>query len=62
MDIITIPVQTSVLSLFPSFNRLSSATEELTLTQQNLQTKEALADDLDAKIQTSQLNTERKSE
>lgn len=42
--------------------RLSSATEELTLTQQNLQTKEALADDLDAKIQTSQQSTERKSE
>uniref|UniRef100_A0A665TWQ1 Tyrosine-protein kinase n=1 Tax=Echeneis naucrates TaxID=173247 RepID=A0A665TWQ1_ECHNA len=32
---------------------LSSATEELTLTQQNLRTKEALADDLDKKIQTS---------
>ncbi|XP_035847522.1 tyrosine-protein kinase Fer-like [Sander lucioperca] len=31
---------------------LSSATEELSLTQQNLRTKEALADDLDTKIQT----------
>uniref|UniRef100_A0A4W6CNS8 Tyrosine-protein kinase n=1 Tax=Lates calcarifer TaxID=8187 RepID=A0A4W6CNS8_LATCA len=31
---------------------LSSATEELSLTQQNLRTKEALADDLDSKIQT----------
>lgn len=41
---------------------LSSATEELTLTQQNLRTKEALADDLDAKIQTSQQSTERKSD
>ncbi|XP_072227557.1 tyrosine-protein kinase Fer isoform X2 [Leuresthes tenuis] len=41
---------------------LSSATEELALTQQNLQTKEALADDLDAKIQTSQLSAERKSD
>ncbi|CAJ1069833.1 tyrosine-protein kinase Fer isoform X2 [Xyrichtys novacula] len=41
---------------------LSSATEELTLTQQNLLTKEALADDLDAKIQTSQQSTERKSD
>lgn len=41
---------------------LSSATEELTLTQQNLRTKEALADDLDTKIQTSQQNTERKSD
>lgn len=42
--------------------RLSSATEELVLTQQNLQTKEALADDLDSKIQTSQQSTERKTE
>lgn len=41
---------------------LSSATEELTLTQQNLRTKEALADDLDAKIQTSQQSAERKSD
>uniref|UniRef100_A0A8C4DPX7 Tyrosine-protein kinase n=1 Tax=Dicentrarchus labrax TaxID=13489 RepID=A0A8C4DPX7_DICLA len=41
---------------------LSSATEELALTQQNLQTKEALADDLDAKIQTSQQSAERKSD
>lgn len=41
---------------------LSSATEELVLTQQNLRTKEALADDLDTKIQTSQQNTERKSD
>ncbi|CAK6984250.1 tyrosine-protein kinase Fer, partial [Scomber scombrus] len=41
---------------------LSSATEELTLTQQNLRTKEALADDLDSKIQTSQQNAERKSD
>uniref|UniRef100_UPI0037E80BAD tyrosine-protein kinase Fer n=1 Tax=Semicossyphus pulcher TaxID=241346 RepID=UPI0037E80BAD len=41
---------------------LSSATEELTLTQQNLRTKEALADDLNIKIQTSQQSTERKSD
>ncbi|XP_075993456.1 tyrosine-protein kinase Fer [Genypterus blacodes] len=41
---------------------LSSATEELVLTQQNLHTKEALADDLDTKIQTSQESTERKSD
>lgn len=41
---------------------LSSATEELALTQQNLQTKEALADDLDVKIQTSQQSAERKSD
>ncbi|XP_070706441.1 tyrosine-protein kinase Fer isoform X2 [Pempheris klunzingeri] len=41
---------------------LSSATEELTLTQQNLKTKEALAGDLDTKIQTSQQNGERKSD
>uniref|UniRef100_A0A3P9LCS9 Tyrosine-protein kinase n=1 Tax=Oryzias latipes TaxID=8090 RepID=A0A3P9LCS9_ORYLA len=41
---------------------LSSATEELVLTQQNLQTKAALADELEAKIQTSQENTERKSD
>ncbi|XP_037607718.1 tyrosine-protein kinase Fer isoform X1 [Sebastes umbrosus] len=41
---------------------LSSATEELSLTQQNLQTKEALADDLDTKIQTSQQSAERKSD
>ncbi|XP_075885128.1 tyrosine-protein kinase Fer [Nelusetta ayraudi] len=41
---------------------LSSATEELSLTRQNLQTKEALADDLHAKIQTSQQSTERKSD
>lgn len=41
---------------------MSSATEELSLTRQNLQTKEALADDLHAKIQTSQQSTERKSE
>ncbi|XP_058473061.1 tyrosine-protein kinase Fer isoform X2 [Solea solea] len=40
----------------------SSATAELTLTQQNLRTKEALADDLDAKIQTSQQNAERTSD
>uniref|UniRef100_A0A3Q1F1K9 Tyrosine-protein kinase n=1 Tax=Acanthochromis polyacanthus TaxID=80966 RepID=A0A3Q1F1K9_9TELE len=33
---------------------VSSATEELALTQQNLRTKEALADDLDGKIQMSQ--------
>ncbi|XP_030581576.1 tyrosine-protein kinase Fer isoform X1 [Archocentrus centrarchus] len=42
--------------------KLSSATEELGLTQQNLQSKEALADDLDAKIQTSQQSAERKSD
>lgn len=42
--------------------RLSSATEELQLTQQNLQGKEALADDLDNKIQTSQQSAEKKSE
>lgn len=42
--------------------RLSCATEELSLTRQNLQTKEALADDLQAKIHTSQQSTERKSE
>ncbi|XP_026153096.1 tyrosine-protein kinase Fer isoform X3 [Mastacembelus armatus] len=41
---------------------LSSATEELTLTQQNLRTKEVLADDLDTKIQTSQQSAERKSD
>ncbi|XP_029025337.1 tyrosine-protein kinase Fer isoform X1 [Betta splendens] len=41
---------------------LSSATDELVLTQQNLRTKEALADDLDSKIQTSQQTTERKSD
>ncbi|XP_049907545.1 tyrosine-protein kinase Fer isoform X4 [Epinephelus moara] len=41
---------------------LSSATEELSLTQQNLRTKEALADDLDTKIQTSQQSAERKSD
>ncbi|XP_042365289.1 tyrosine-protein kinase Fer isoform X4 [Plectropomus leopardus] len=41
---------------------LSSATEELSLTQHNLRTKEALADELDAKIQTSQQNAERKSD
>ncbi|XP_056260290.1 tyrosine-protein kinase Fer isoform X1 [Seriola aureovittata] len=41
---------------------LSSATEELTLTQQNLRTKEALADDLDTKIQTSQQSAERRSD
>uniref|UniRef100_A0A671VYQ8 non-specific protein-tyrosine kinase n=1 Tax=Sparus aurata TaxID=8175 RepID=A0A671VYQ8_SPAAU len=41
---------------------LSSATEELVLTQQNLRTKEALADDLDTKIQTSQQSPERKSD
>ncbi|XP_068562915.1 tyrosine-protein kinase Fer isoform X1 [Cebidichthys violaceus] len=41
---------------------LSSASEELSLTQQNLRTKEAMADDLDTKIQTSQQNTERKSD
>lgn len=32
------------------------------LTQQNLQTKATLADELEAKIQTSQENAERKSE
>ncbi|KAM9801398.1 tyrosine-protein kinase Fer [Neosynchiropus ocellatus] len=41
---------------------LSAATEELTLTQQNLHTKEALANELDAKIQMSQLNADRKSD
>lgn len=41
---------------------LSCTSEELALTQQNLQTKEALADDLDAKIQTSQESAERKSD
>ncbi|XP_019967651.1 tyrosine-protein kinase Fer isoform X2 [Paralichthys olivaceus] len=41
---------------------MSSATEELTLTQQNLRTKEALADDLDNKIQTSQQDGERRSD
>ncbi|XP_018518629.1 tyrosine-protein kinase Fer isoform X2 [Lates calcarifer] len=41
---------------------LSSATEELSLTQQNLRTKEALADDLDSKIQTSQQSAERRSD
>ncbi len=48
--------------LFVCFPRSSSATEELALTQQNLRTKEALADDLDTKIQTSQKSAERKSE
>ncbi|KAM6976081.1 tyrosine-protein kinase Fer isoform 2-T2 [Tautogolabrus adspersus] len=41
---------------------LLSATEELSLTQQNLRTKEALAVDLDTKIQTSQQSPERKSD
>ncbi|KAM8828911.1 tyrosine-protein kinase Fer [Spinachia spinachia] len=41
---------------------LSSASEELSLTQQNLSTKEAMADDLDSKIQTSQQSAERKSD
>lgn len=41
---------------------LASASEELSLTQQNLRTKEALADDLDTKIQTSQRSAERKSD
>ncbi|KAK1883824.1 Tyrosine-protein kinase Fer [Dissostichus eleginoides] len=41
---------------------LSSATDELSLTQQNLRTKEALADDLDAKIQTSEQSSEKKSD
>lgn len=41
---------------------VSSATEELALTQQNLRTKEALADDLDGKIQMSQQSAERKSD
>ncbi|CAN9504653.1 unnamed protein product [Ophioblennius macclurei] len=41
---------------------LSSASEELALTQQNLQTKEALAEDLNSKILTSQKNAERKSD
>ncbi|XP_049593484.1 tyrosine-protein kinase Fer [Syngnathus scovelli] len=41
---------------------LSSATEELALTQQNLRTKEALADDLDAKISSGQQNADRKSD
>ncbi|XP_028254088.1 tyrosine-protein kinase Fer-like isoform X1 [Parambassis ranga] len=41
---------------------LSSATEELALTQQNLRTKEVLVDDLDTKIQTSQQSAERKSD
>ncbi|XP_034047346.1 tyrosine-protein kinase Fer [Thalassophryne amazonica] len=41
---------------------LSSATEELVLIQQNLRLKEALADDLDTKIQTSQQSAERKSD
>nr|XP_020478131.1 tyrosine-protein kinase Fer isoform X2 [Monopterus albus] len=41
---------------------LSSAMEELVLTQQDLLTKEALADDLDTKIQTSEQNAERKSD
>lgn len=40
----------------------SSAAEELVLTQQNLRTKESLADDLDTKIQTSQKSAERKSD
>uniref|UniRef100_A0AAQ5Y777 Tyrosine-protein kinase n=1 Tax=Amphiprion ocellaris TaxID=80972 RepID=A0AAQ5Y777_AMPOC len=41
---------------------VSSATEELALTQQNLRTKEALADDLDRKIQMSQQSAERNSD
>ncbi|KAK5931592.1 hypothetical protein CesoFtcFv8_000127 [Champsocephalus esox] len=41
---------------------LSSATDELSLTQQNLRTKEALADDLDAKIQTNEQSSEKKSD
>ncbi|XP_077944681.1 tyrosine-protein kinase Fer isoform X2 [Gasterosteus aculeatus] len=41
---------------------LSSASEELSLTQQNLSTKEAMADELDSKIQTSQQSAERKSD
>ncbi|XP_047425923.1 tyrosine-protein kinase Fer isoform X2 [Mugil cephalus] len=42
--------------------RWTSTTDELTLTQQNLRTKETLADELDAKIQTSQENAEKKSD
>ncbi|KAL6096390.1 fer [Pungitius sinensis] len=41
---------------------LSSASEELSLTQQSLSTKEAMADDLNSKIQTSQQSAERKSD
>ncbi|KAM4720434.1 tyrosine-protein kinase Fer [Anableps anableps] len=43
-------------------NTLSSKTEELTLTQRNLQEKETLANDLEARIQTSQQSAERKSD
>ncbi|XP_037341018.1 tyrosine-protein kinase Fer isoform X2 [Pungitius pungitius] len=41
---------------------LSSASEELSLTQQSLSTKEAMANDLHSKIQTSQQSAERKSD
>uniref|UniRef100_A0A3B3WS45 Tyrosine-protein kinase n=1 Tax=Poecilia mexicana TaxID=48701 RepID=A0A3B3WS45_9TELE len=43
-------------------SRLSWKTEELALTQKNLQEKEMLADDLEARIQTGQPNANRKSE
>lgn len=43
-------------------NMLSSKTEELTLTQKNLQEKETLANDLEARIQSSQQSAERKSD
>lgn len=41
---------------------LTSTSEELALIQQNLRTKETLADDLDAKIQNGQKTAERKSD
>ncbi|XP_021169393.2 tyrosine-protein kinase Fer [Fundulus heteroclitus] len=43
-------------------NMLSAKTEELTLTQKNLQEKETLANDLETRIQTSQQSAERKSD
>ncbi|XP_014330394.1 tyrosine-protein kinase Fer-like isoform X1 [Xiphophorus maculatus] len=43
-------------------NTLSWKTEELALTQKNLQEKETLADDLEARIQTGQQNANRKSD
>ncbi|MED6275184.1 hypothetical protein CHARACLAT_023944 [Characodon lateralis] len=43
-------------------NTLSSKTEELMLTQKNLQEKETLANDLETRIQTSQQSAERKSD
>ncbi|KAK7880988.1 hypothetical protein WMY93_032383 [Mugilogobius chulae] len=55
-------IQWNTLTADTLQNMLASTLEELTVTQQNLRTKESLVQDLDSKIQTSEQSALRKTD